>query len=259
MISTVITSRQHPLCKLVRSLHSVKGRKKEKLFVVEGGNGVAAALQARWTLQRLLVPNNELGEEWKMLARAADVETQVVDDEILEYLSEAQTSPDVIAIARMPIADSSRAFSLFTLVLDGVGDPGNVGTLIRSADAVGASDVVLANGGADAWSPKVVRASAGSVFHLPPQSSTGNELVRDLRSQNVPIVAAVAHDGEDCFGFLWPPRCALVLGHETRGISEELEKAATARVTIPVFGKAESLNVASAGAVLLYAWRQNHR
>ncbi len=256
MISNVLTSRQHPVCKLVRSLHSGKGRKQHNLFVVEGGNGVAAALQARWPLQRLLIPHSEIGEEWKTLAHAASVQTQTVDDEILEYLSEAQTSPDVIAIAQLP---KSREWKLdgLTLVLDGLGDPGNVGTLVRSADAVGAQEIVLTSGGADAWSPKVVRSSAGSVFHLPPQSSTGNELVQHLKSQNVPIVAAVAHDGENCFGFRWPARCALVLGHETRGLSPEVEAAATARVTIPMFGRAESLNVASAGAVLLYAWRQS--
>jgi len=255
MISTVITSRRHPLCKLVRSLHSTKGRKQHGLFVVEGGNGVASALQARWPLQRLLIPNNEVGAEWKVLAQAANVETQMVDDEILESLSEAQTSPDVIAVAKMPAPRALRLDGL-TLILDELGDPGNVGTLIRSADAVGASEIVLTSGSADAWSPKVVRSAAGSVFHLPPQSSTGIELVQLLKSQKVPIVAAVAHEGEDCFRFRWPSRCALVLGHETRGISEELEAAATARVTIPMFGKAESLNVASAGAVLLYAWRQ---
>lgn len=255
MISTVITSRQHPLCKLVRSLHAVKGRKKENMFVVEGGNGVAAALQTRWPLQRLLLPNNEIGEEWKTLAQAANVETQRVDDEILEYLSEAQTSPDVIAIAKMP-SPRDLQLSGLTLVLDELGDPGNVGTLIRTADAVGASEIVLTNGSADAWSPKVVRSSAGSVFHLPPQSSTGTELVGQLQRENVPLVVAVAHDGEDCFRFRWPSKCALVLGHETRGISPELEAAATARVTIPMFGEAESLNVASAGAILLYAWRQ---
>lgn len=255
MISTVITSRQHPLCKLTRSLHSVKGRRQHGLFVVEGGNGVAAALQARWPLQRLLIPNSEIGEEWKTLAQSANVETQMFDDEVLESLSEAQTSPDVIAIAKMPAPRELQLDGL-TLVLDELGDPGNVGTLIRTADAVGASEIVLASGSADAWSPKVVRSSAGSVFHLPPQSSTGTELIQLLKSQNVPIVAAVAHEGEDCFRFRWPSKCALVLGHETRGISEELEAAATARVTIPMFGKAESLNVASAGAILLYAWRQ---
>ena len=255
MISTVITSRRHPLCKLVRSLHSTKGRKQHGLFVVEGGNGVAAALQARWPLQRLLIPNHELGEGWKVLAQAANVETQMVDDDVLKSLSEAQTSTDVIAIAKMPTPHELQIDGLI-LILDELGDPGNVGTLIRSADAAGASEIVLTSGSADAWSPKVVRSAAGSVFHLPPQSSNGIELVQLLKSQKVPIVAAVAHEGEDCFRFRWPSRCALVLGHETRGISEELEAAATARVTIPMFGKAESLNVASAGAVLLYAWRQ---
>jgi TrmH family RNA methyltransferase len=178
-----------------------------------------------------------------------------VEGEVLESLSEAQNAPDVIAVAKMPAPRDLQLDSL-TLVLDEIGDPGNVGTLIRTADAVGASEIVLTSGSADAWSPKVVRSSAGSVFHLPPQSSTRIELISLLKSQNVPIVAAVAHQGEDCFRFRWPSRCALVLGHETRGISPELEEAADSRVTIPMFGKAESLNVASAGAVLLYAWRQ---
>lgn len=254
MISNVITSRQHPLCKTVRALHQSKGRRQNNLFVVEGGNGVAAALQARWPLQRLLVPNNEIGDDWKTLAQASGIETQIVDEEVLVYLSEAQTSPDVIALAKLPEKREPKLGGL-SIVLDEIGDPGNVGTLIRSADAVGASEV-FSTGGADAWSPKVVRSSAGSVFHLPPISSTRSELIATLKAENVTLIAAVAHEGEDCFRFRWPSSCALVLGHETRGISAELENAAAFRVTIPVFGKAESLNVASAGAVLLYAWRQ---
>ncbi len=254
MISS-ITSRQHPLCKLVRSLHNSKGRKKEKLFVVEGGNGVSAALGARWMLQRLIVSDDEIGAEWRTLAARQNIEVATVSPEILEYLSDAQTAPDVIALAKLQTTSSTRYDGL-TLILDGIGDPGNVGTLIRTADAVGANGIVLTENSADAWSPKVVRASAGSVFHLPPTESEIAELLAKLQDENVPIIAAVAHDGEDCFHFSWPTKCALVLGHETRGVSAEIEAAATARVTIPMFGRAESLNVANAGAILMYAWRQ---
>ena len=163
----------------------------------------------------------------------------------------------MIALAKLPATSSTRCDGL-TLVLDGVGDPGNAGTLIRTADAVGANQVVLTENSADAWSPKVVRSSAGSVFHLPPIELETDELIEKLRDENVPIIAAVAHKGISCFEYSWPPKCALVLGHETRGISPELENAASARVTIPVFGRAESLNVAVAGAVLMYAWRQKN-
>jgi TrmH family RNA methyltransferase len=114
-----ITSRQHPLCKLVRSLHSSKGRKQHKLFVVEGGNGVEAALRARWPLQRVIVPQSELGGSWRELAQSSGIETQTVSEELMEYLCDAETSTDVIALAEMP---KSQEFisqpSSFILVLD---------------------------------------------------------------------------------------------------------------------------------------------
>jgi RNA methyltransferase, TrmH family len=258
-----ITSRQHPLCKLVRSLHLSKGRRQHKLFVVEGGNGVEAALRARWPLQRVIVPDNELGNGWRELAQSSGIETQTVSEELMEYLCDAETSTDVIALAQAPGSgfgvSGQENFILhpssFILVLDGIGDPGNVGTLVRSACAAGATHIVATQGSADPYGPKAVRASAGGTFFLPPLVSTREELITVCQSQNIPLVVAAAHEGQNCFSFRWPPNYALVLGHETRGISPELENAATARVTIPIEGKVESLNVAAAGAVLLFAAR----
>ncbi len=93
------------------------------------------------------------------------------------------------------------------------------------------------------------------MFQLPAFTDEAEELADALSRAEVPLIVAAAHDGEDCFALRWPRRCALVLGHETRGVSPQLEACATARVTIPIYGRAESLNVAAAGAVLLYAWR----
>lgn len=280
-IEQVITSRQHPLCKLVRALHGAKGRKQHGLFVAEGGNAVAAALRARWPLREILVAPDELGREWQQLAEGAGVATRFVDSDLFEYLSEAQTAPEVIALAQLPMsgtrdesalhqalaAQSSTSQSAampladgdLTLLLDGIADPGNVGTLLRSADAAGAARTVLSTHSADAFGPKAVRASAGSVFQLSVFMDEADVLAAALQRAEVPLIVAAAHDGEDCFSYRWPRRCALVLGHETRGVSPELEAAATARVTIPIFGRAESLNVAAAGAVLLYAWRAAQR
>lgn len=256
-----ITSRQHPLCKLVRSLHDVKGRRKHKLFLVEGGNAVVTALRARWPLQRLLMAPEDLSDEWESLAQGAGIETQPVDADILQYLGEAETSPGIMALAQLPaptLTDWDAQDLLLTI--DGVSDPGNVGTLIRAADAVGAGGVLLTENSADAFNPKVVRATAGSIFHLPPLQFADRDpfvVAEMLQARGIPIVAAVAHDGQDCYRYRWPRRCALVLGHETRGVSPALAAAATARVTIPIYGRAESLNVAMAGTVLLYAWRQS--
>lgn len=259
---SAITSRQHPVCKLVRSLHDAKGRRKSRLFEVEGGNSVAAALRARWPLQRLLVTSKPAGTEWADLGDSLGVPHQTIDQDLMPYLSEALTDVDVIAIAELQPRPLEGELSGLVLVLDGIGDPGNVGTLIRTADAVGASAVIATEQAADAYSPKVIRATAGSLFNLPPVTLPDDSpaaVARLLRSQSLPVVLAEAHHGADCFRFNWPPRCALVLGHETHGVAPEFETIATGCVTIPMYGKAESLNVASAGAVLCYAWRNSIR
>lgn len=256
---SVIKSRQHPVCKLVRALNNPRERRLRGLFVAPGGNAVTAALGARWPLERLIVSPNDAANGWEQIAERAGVPLVIADEEILEYIGDVPSAPDVLAIARLPKPENAALPAGLTLVLDGIGDPGNVGTLIRSADAAGASAVITSQNSADAFGLKAVRASAGSLFNLPPlgfDDHSPHALASRLRREEVPIVVAVAHDGQSCFNFGWPPRCALVLGHETRGVAPEWEAAATARVTIPIFGRAESLNVAAAGAVLLYAWTQ---
>jgi TrmH family RNA methyltransferase len=259
-MSAPITSRQHPLCKLVRSLHTGKGRRQHKLFLLEGGNAVSSALRVRWPLQQLIVPEGQFGEEWRSLGESAGVPSQLVDAELLKYLSDTESPSDVMALARIPRAGSTSWPAELLLVLDGVGDPGNAGTLIRAADAAGAGGVLLSQNSADAFAPKVVRSSAGSLFHLPPlplENNAPEAIVAELQSRRIPIITAEAHNGTDCYHFDWPHQCALVLGHETRGVSPAFSRAATAHVTIPMYGRAESLNVAMAGTLLLYAWRQH--
>lgn len=257
----VITSRQHPLCKLVRSLNNARERRKRGLFMAPGGNAVTAALAARWPLERLIVSPEDAQNGWEQIAERAEVPLVLAGEAILEYIGDVPSAPDVLAIARMPEDQNvSLPDNGLFLILDGIGDPGNVGTLIRSADAAGASAIITTQNSADAFGPKAVRASAGSIFHLPPlniEENSSEALADLLQRERIPIVIAAAHEGQSCFEFRWPVRCALVLGHETRGVSPVWEEVASARVTIPMFGRAESLNVAGAGAVLLYAWRNS--
>jgi len=246
----------------VRELARRRRRSEHGLFVVAGGNAVCAALLAGWPIDRVLVGPAGEASEWGDLARDAEVPIVLVAEEILAYLSDLPSAPEVLAFARLPTAhDAALPTAGLTVVLDDIGDPGNVGTLIRTADAVGAAAVLTTESSADAFGPKAVRASAGSLFHLPPLAwpdRSPSALVAAFEREAVPIVVAVAHDGESCFDYHWPSRCALVLGHETRGVAAKWQAAATARVTIPIVGRAESLNVAAAGAVLLYAWRIHH-
>ncbi|MBW3636453.1 MAG: RNA methyltransferase [Armatimonadetes bacterium] len=251
----IISSRRHPLIQLARALHSGKGRRENGLFLIEGRNAVAAALESEFPLREILAAPNE----HELSERALDLGLPVrrVESEILAYAGEAQTATSILAFGELPVPSRGLEFPASTLVLDGISDPGNVGTLWRAADAAGMRGVASV-GGADPFSPKVVRSAAGSLFHLPP---LGGEdvaaLIETLSAQSVPIVTAEAHGGQNCFGFAWPARFALVMGHETRGISPAFAAAASARVSIPTFGRAESLNVAMAGTILMYAWAQS--
>ncbi len=242
----------------MRALNQPRERRQRGLFIAPGGNAVTAALAARWPLERIVVSPDDAQSGWAQIAENAGVPLVLADEEILEYIGDVPSAPDVLAIARMPKEQGELPRDGLILVLDGIGDPGNVGTLIRSADASGAAAVLCSQNSADAFGLKAVRASAGSVFHLPPltfENHAPEALAAHLQRENLPIIVAVAHNGQSCFEYRWPARCALVLGHETRGVASVWEENASVRVTIPLFGRAESLNVAAAGAVLLYAAR----
>jgi TrmH family RNA methyltransferase len=252
-----ITSRQNPLCKLVRSLHTTKGRRENGLFLAEGRNAVEAALAAGWPIRKLMCPPEDV---LLWAARGGGETVQPVTEPILSYLCDAQTSAGVLALCAQPQPHSFPNDQAMTLVLDGIGDPGNIGTLIRAADAAGCGGVLCTSSSCDPFGPKAVRASAGSIFHVPlviMEDHSPRAVAEALRRNGTPIITTAASAPQSCFEFDWPPHCALVLGHETRGVSKVFEEAATAVVSIPIFGKAESLNVAMAGTVLAYAWKQS--
>lgn len=254
----MLLSRQHPLIRLARSLHGSKGRREHGLFLAEGANGVQAALSSGSTpLQVLATPDS--APLWLKRAEAVGASLQIASPELLAYAGEAATATSVIAIA--PIIAPALALppSGLILILDGIGDPGNAGTLLRAADAVGVAQVASTAGSVDFFSPKAVRASAGSLWSTalsPLHGKSPEEMAQVLADAQIPIVTAEAHGGSDCFAMAWPARCALVIGHETRGVSEAFSRAAI-KTTIPIWGRAESLNAAMAGTLLLYSWRQS--
>lgn len=253
-----ITSRQHPLVKLCRTLHEAKGRREHGLFLIEGKNAVEAALRGRWPLREVLALESET--QLSTQAETLGLPVRRLSGEAMEAATEAQTKLPIVALGQLPTTQHGFSLEGLLVVVDGVSDPGNVGTILRAADAAGAEKVILTSGSADPWSPKVVRSAAGSLFSLPPlhlPDRSPQAIVELLSAEDIPLVTAEAHGGQSCYEFAWPQRCALILGHETRGISEEFAQNATIEATIPMFGGAESLNVAMAGTLLCYAWRQS--
>lgn len=173
----------------------------------------------------------------------------ILAEGVVERVSSTTTAQPVIAVVRRPASDEGRLDSAhFVLVADRVGDPGNLGTLLRSAEAAGADALVLTTGTVDPWSPKVVRASAGALFRIPVVvASLANVRAAGLRTIGASshVAAARPYDEVDVSG-----RIAIVVGNEAHGLDDDAD--VDEWVTIPHRGAAESLNVAMAATVLLF-------
>lgn len=242
---------------VVGRLRQRKTREREGLVLVEGLRAVAEALAAGARASfavvsprlSLLDGGNEL---LAALARDA-VEVAEVDDAELTRLSDTEHPQGVLLVCRQP-AGSDEAFvpGARLLVLDGIQDPGNVGTLVRAATAFAVDGVVALDGTADPWGAKAVRASAGMVFRRPLVQVAAGDALRRLGDAGIPVLVADA-SGVDVEGVDVPGGWALAVGNEGAGPRPDVRGAAFATVRIPMPGAAESLNAGVAGSILLYA------
>jgi len=245
--------------KLLRSLSRASVRVAEGIHLVDGRRLVGEAVASGASVEQVLVTARfrESPEGRELVARAS-AEGIAVDDlpaRELERIADTKSPQGVAAVVRprAPEADALGADRRL-LVLDGVADPGNAGTLIRAADAFGFDGVLAGPGAAGFTNPKVLRAAMGSTFHLPLLRAEDLAAAIAARREGGAAVVAATLDGDD----LWSVEpnaggLCLVLGNEARGVSPEVLDLADRRVTVPCAGRAESLNVATAGAILL-AW-----
>jgi TrmH family RNA methyltransferase len=267
-----IAGRQNHSVKLVRKLQQKKHRRDRGLLVCEGMDLLTAAIASGARVRDVLVRRGLLQELPEVLFAAAKSSGDqaegphvgVCDEETLAYASALGGSADVIFTCEQPeasLADLSLG-SGTTLFLDGVGDPGNVGTIVRSGLAFGLCGVICSPGTADPFSPKAMRAGMGAQFSLPVVTEvTPNDLQAKLRAASasegpVEIWIADPHEGEEVGGTAAASGCVIVLGSERSGPEGEWQGAR--RVTIPQ-EQADSLNVAMAGTVFAYeSWRKSH-
>ena len=252
----MISSLSNPLIKSVAALNKKASlRKEEGLFVVEGRRFCEELPAGR--LEKAFVTEAFLETpEGRALAERLNAET--VTEAVMEKMADTRTPQGILALARMK-EDSPADFGPGPLlVLEHVQDPGNVGTLFRTAEAAGAGGIVLDRETADPYSPKVLRATMGAVFRLPFVISNDLPgLLRQLRAEGFSLTAAHLAGTEYYDAVSYPARTAFLIGNEGNGLSEEITSLADKKVRIPMEGQTESLNAAVAGALLLYeAYRQ---
>jgi TrmH family RNA methyltransferase len=259
----VVKSRRHPLVKRLRALRERRGA----LLLLEGVTLVEEARAAGVVLREVAAsPRAERNERARGLLRALEadgVPVRWLDDAIVDSLSELETSQGLLALGERPRFDAGAVFRQPALVLVafGVQNPGNLGALLRTAEAAGATGALLTGGCADAFSWKALRGSMGSALRLPRLAGLSEDAaLARLRAQGVAAVAASgAADGlYDAWD--WRRPSALLVGAEGAGLPRRVEAAADARVAIPMAGGVESLNVVAAAAVVLFeAARQRRR
>lgn len=249
-----ITSVRNPRVREVAALARRRERLRTGRHLVEGPNAVTEALAAG-VVEEVFATEAALDG----LEIPAGVRIQPVSEHVLERLADATTPQGVIAVAVSRTSDLADVVGRGLLVvLHEVADPGNAGTIVRTADAAGATGVVLTRGSVDPFGPKAVRAAVGSTYHLPLVVDVDlGEVAAACRQVPQPLLGLAADGARSVFELAHrPPPLALVLGNEAHGLPPEVAALLDDVVAIPRWGRAESLNVAAAAAVAVYAAAQ---
>lgn len=243
--------------KLITGLGRRKVRESEGLFLAEGVRVVEELLAGGLEIRLAVVsPALEETERGRALAEALEkrVEVERVGRGRMDELAETRTSQGVLVVAAMPrptLGEVVLADAATVLLLDGVQDPGNLGTLARAAAAFGCGALLCLPGTVDPWNAKAVRASAGALFRMPVLTSSVDEALEWLEGQGFALLGADAA-GEPVEAVPLTARVALVVGNEGAGLNDEVRSRCDRVVAVPMSGGTESLNVAVATGILLY-------
>lgn len=228
--------------KLITSLEQKKSRTKSGLFLVEGKKGISEVLNSDFQLHSLFTTGTEFD--------ASKEKTFIISEAELKKISQLKTPQAAIAIFEIPEQKDPQLKGL-NLVLDGVRDPGNLGTIIRLCDWFGIQNLICSSDTVDCFNPKVVQASMGSITRVKIFYKDLEEFLAGLNG--VPILGTFL-EGDNVYTSKFPDEGVLVLGNEANGISKNIEKLVNQKLSIPQFGtsaETESLNVATATAIFL--------
>ena len=257
----MITSQHNKLIKLAASLKLKKYRDELGLFIVEGVRLVEEATHSNWLVGTCIYTAEVLQQE-RVQEIITDLKSKKcrmiqVPTMIYDKITDTKEPQGIMAIAQKYVYQLSDVLASeqkpFFVVLDELQDPGNVGTIIRTAAAAGSTGVILMKGCADVFGNKVVRSSMGSIFHIPIfEGMTNNEVLSCFAQHEIDILATSLESSNVYFKADFNRSIAVVFGNEGNGVSQQLLEHAQGRLHIPLLGHVESLNVAASAAVILY-------
>jgi TrmH family RNA methyltransferase len=264
MEKPLITSLSNPLVKQARALHQKKVRQESRSFLVEGIHHVGEVVEAGWEVETILYAPELLTSTFarelidRFRSKSQPVSTPVMESladkdnpqGILAIIRQKQTRIDQLKHSNAPGAQKIKC----AVALVSPQDPGNVGTILRTLDAVGADALFLLDGGVELYHPTVIRSSMGTMFWKPIIQASFDEFVTWARKENIQLIGTSAHGDVDYQTLIPQTPWVLVLGSEQKGLSAAQANACDVSVSLPMKGRVSSLNLAVAAGVLLYQY-----
>ena len=249
----MIESGSHSAVRMLRALHSRDGRREFRCFLLEGVRLVTEAVDAAWPLPMVLFDAERAGSDPELASLVGRIPSAIpAGPRAIKQAADTVTPQGIVAAASMPAPTGGiESSESLILVMDAISDPGNAGTLLRSALGTAVRTVLASGGSVDLFSPKVVRSGMGAHFGLTLAAGLSwGKIARKLG--NRAVVLADARAETPYYDYDWRVPSALIVASEAHGASEEARQIATARVTIPLEASLESLNAAVAGSVILF-------
>lgn len=241
----MITSVKNETIKQWNKLKIKKHRELQQQFLIEGMHLVQEVLDSDWNVEAIILQDG--------IPAPDEIQSEkitVVAENVMQYLTDTKTPQGIIAVVKMK--ELKLVANEKLLLLDAIQDPGNVGTMIRTADAAGFDGVVLGDGTVDLYNDKVIRSSQGSLFHLPIARKNLLDYTAELKGENVTIWGSTLEHASPIQEIDVPEKIALIVGNEGAGVDDKLLQEADQRIHIPIYGRAESLNVSVATGIMLY-------
>ena len=251
----IITSTSNPLIKQVRALRQKKARVESKSFLVEGIYHVGEAIQAGWDIEIILHSPELLtsGFAKDLLGQIKNIKLQPVSVEVLEALADKENPQGILAVVKQKENKFAELKNINRVVaLVSPQDPGNVGTILRTMDAVNIDALFLLDGGVELYHPTVIRASMGTLFWKPVIQTSFDEFISWGKNKNIQLIGTSAKADADYQTLIPQMPWALVLGNEQKGLTQEQVDACDVTVSLPMQGRVSSLNLSVAAGVLLY-------
>ena len=254
-----IISKENERVKYTKSLLKSKNRQKELKYIIEGYRILTLAIECNADLDYVFInetfEDKEEHNKFLDILKNKNIKIFRTTNKIFKELVDTENTQGILGVVRFKakkIEHNINCENKFVLILDRIQDPGNMGTIIRTADAAGVDAIILLKGCVDVYNPKVIRSTMGSIFDMNIIHCTQEECLKELKDKKFKIVSSYLNTDNYYHETEYNEKTALVIGNEANGVNDELIKESDILVKIPIYGNAESLNAAISSAILMY-------